>query len=117
MSSVAGRETSARRQRSEQAQQYRRLYKLGAWKRRRGVQLVTCPLCQWCEAEGRTVAATEVHHVTPHRGNVTAFLEGELVSLCKRCHDSRAQSVERRGYDTAIGVDGWPVDERHPANR
>lgn len=109
-------ERATRDARSEDARRYRRLYKLGKWRRRRGVQLMAEPLCQWCAAEGRTVAATEVHHATPHRGDMVAFLQGELVSLCKRCHDSRAQSIERRGYDTSVGLDGWPVDPRHPAN-
>lgn len=76
------------------------------------------PLCELCSAEGRVAAAEVVDHKTPHRGNEQLlFAIDNLQSLCKRCHDSRKQFVERRGYDNTIGVDGWPVHASHPANK
>jgi hypothetical protein len=33
------------------------------------------------------------------------------------CHVSRKKHLEHRGFDKAIGVDGWPVDPRHPCYR
>ena len=63
-------------------------------------------------------AATLVHHRTPHRGDRTLFLNYEnLASSCKPCHDAIEQSIERRGYDKAVGIDGWPVDGRHPFHK
>jgi 5-methylcytosine-specific restriction enzyme A len=35
-------------------------------------------------------------------------------SLCKRCHDSAKRFVETRGYRPDVGLDGWPLDPRHP---
>lgn len=92
-------------------------YKLKVWKNLRERQLARRPLCEWCRERGSLTTATEVHHETPHRGDWTLFTRGKLVSLCKSCHDRDAQSIERRGYDSRVGEDGWPADERHPANR
>lgn len=56
-------------------------------------------------------------HVQPHRGNLELFWsEGNLRTLCKPCHDRDKQSEERIGFSKAIGLDGWPTDEKHPAN-
>lgn len=103
--------------RSPEARTYRNLYKTKGWQRRRQRQLMDEPLCQRCKPRGQLTPATEVHHLIPHKGNPELFFRGELQSLCKPCHDSDAQSEEVRGYSTEIGADGWPVDERHPANR
>ena len=37
-------------------------------------------------------------------------------SLYWRCHSGAIQSEEALGYDTTIGADGWPVDQRNPAD-
>jgi hypothetical protein len=54
----------------------------------------------------------------PDRNDPNSFILGELQSLCDRCHNRDKQRMERQGerqdYDTAVGVDGYPVDERHP---
>ena len=87
-------------------------YSSQAWKLRRAHQLRIGPLCKRCG-----VLATVAHHVVPHKGDWCLFIEGELNSLCKRCHDSAEQMVEKRGYTNEIGIDGWPTDPRAPANR
>jgi 5-methylcytosine-specific restriction endonuclease McrA len=70
-----------------------------------------------CHREGRIAAANVVHHVKPHRGDWRLFADpANWESLCKKCHDSAEQSVERRGYDKGVGEDGWPADARHPLN-
>jgi hypothetical protein len=46
-----------------------------------------------------------------------AFFFGELQSLCKLHHDSAKKRAEWRGYDTQIGIDGYPVDRQHPVNK
>jgi hypothetical protein len=44
------------------------------------------------------------------------FFTGELMSLCKRCHDSRKRYMEINGFAPDVGLDGWPSDPLHPAN-
>lgn len=55
-----------------------------------------------------------MHHIVPHKGNLILFYMGKLQSLCKRCHDGITQQEERYGFINDIGVDGWPVDSKHP---
>jgi len=62
-------------------------------------------------------AANVVDHVTPHKGDGTAFVTGELQSLCELCHKSVKRQSELRGYRTDIGLDGLPTDPNHPFNR
>ena len=80
------------------------------------MQLRRHPLCAFCLAQGHVEAATVVDHVEPHRGDRNAFMTGPLQSLCKPCHDSRKQQVEDHGYADDVGVDGAPIDPRHPWN-
>lgn len=76
------------------------------------------PLCKLCLDVGVTTAATVVDHVTPHRGSAVLFWDrSNWQSLCKHCHDSVKQRIERNGYDKTIGPDGFPVDPLHPFNR
>jgi len=87
------------------------------WRRLARHQLKVQPLCQQCLREGKVVAARVADHVEPHHGDVNKFWLGKLQSLCTRCHESWKKSVEnaeKRGYDMTVGVDGWPVDVRHP---
>lgn len=109
-------------QRSPEAQAYRAFYGSARWKRLREAQLRAHPLCAFCLQIGRVTAATVVDHIKPHKGQGGLFFSRDnLQSLCDaepwRCHSRRKQSIERLGYDTAIGLDGWPVDPNHPANR
>lgn len=84
------------------------------WKHRREAQLAKQPLCERHLAQDRVVPATVANHKTPHRGNWELFIQGELESLCKSCHDDVAQGIEERGYDDAIGSDGLPLGRNHP---
>ena len=91
-----------------------RLHGRGRWKKRSTHQLRVEPLCRICLANGQVVPAVVADHIEPHHGEVNSFWLGKLQSLCKRCHDSRKKFVEHRGYDNAIGFDGYPVDSKHP---
>ena len=64
------------------------------------------------------VAASEVtDHVVPHRGDPAVFWDvSNLQPLCRSCHDSRKQRIERRGWADDCGEDGMPLDPRHPFN-
>jgi 5-methylcytosine-specific restriction endonuclease McrA len=61
-------------------------------------QLQQNPLCEHCKAVGRTVAASVADHVVPHENDGESFWEGELQSLCKRCHDAKThrERAQRR---------------------
>jgi 5-methylcytosine-specific restriction protein A len=97
-------------QRSAEADSYRRLYRLRAWRISREIQLASHPFCEWCEQQKVLTAATVVHHRKPHRGDLALFLDpSNHVSLCKLHHDSTAQREERGRPVVAYGVDGWPL--------
>ena len=87
------------------------------WKNRRAHQLQIEPLCRLCLDRGDVTPATVADHIEPHKGNYNAFVLGPLRSLCAPCHDGLQPSFKRRGYSTAIGVDGYPVDPAHPFYR
>jgi 5-methylcytosine-specific restriction protein A len=71
-----------------------------------------------CFEEGRIQAASVVDHIIPHKGDLVRFSSYvNTQSLCKLCHDSTKQIIEKRGYSTKIGSDGWPIDPKHPANK
>lgn len=94
-----------------------RLHGTEAWRRRAKRQLLEHPLCAICIQQARVTVATVADHIVPHHGDPNLFILGKLQSLCGHCHNSRKQSIERRGYDIAVGVDGFPIDRRHPCYR
>lgn len=107
--------------RSTLAEAYRLLYKDKRWRGTHGIRarrLSLEPLCRMCRKRGHITVATVVDHITEHKGDqVLFFMFSNTQSLCAPCHDSVKQSIEATGYDKAIGMDGWPTDEAHPANR
>lgn len=96
---------------------WRKWYDGPRWRKIREAQLTAHPLCAWHLARNCPVKAEVVHHVEPHLGDEYKFYNGKVESLCKACHDSPAQQVERRGYSDVIGADGFPIDPHHPMNR
>lgn len=104
--------------RSPESDAYRKLYKTARWRKLRAQQLSAHPLCNWHLKRGRVVKASTVHHVEAHKGDTERFYDPRnLESLCDECHNRDAQQQEVRGYSTEAGIDGWPVDPKHPANR
>ncbi len=103
--------------RGREADAYRAWYRTARWRKRRTAQLRENPLCAKCLNKGIVTAATVAHHLIPHRGDAALFWNGELQSLCAPHHDSNGQSEDRRGFSKEVGVDGWPIDPNHPANR
>jgi 5-methylcytosine-specific restriction endonuclease McrA len=114
--------------RSAEALAYRRHYNTARWRGLRLTQLSAQPLCVMCLEAGRVTPATVVDHVTPHKGDEALFYApANLQSLCDaipfRCHsrvkqgeERHAEDDQRRGYSTAIGADGYPIDPAHPSN-
>lgn len=88
------------------------------WRKLRLVHLRANPLCVFCLRKGITKAANVVDHIIPHKmDNALRLDPGNLQSLCKPCHDGEKQQSERNGYSFDIGLDGWPLDPKHPANQ
>jgi 5-methylcytosine-specific restriction enzyme A len=112
-----------RNYRTQDAEEYRKLYRTAQWQTlRKQILLRDKYQCQHQRCgtiltSGRTnPRSAVVHHKTPHKGNLDLFFNPDnLVSVCKACHDGPIQSQEALGYDKAIGEDGWPVDPNHPA--
>jgi 5-methylcytosine-specific restriction enzyme A len=89
-------------------------YSAARWTRIRKHQLLEHPLCKYCLERGVVTPATICDHVEPHQGDVNKFWLGPFQSLCKECHDSTKRFVEKHGFRPDIGLDGWPLDPRHP---
>jgi 5-methylcytosine-specific restriction protein A len=88
------------------------------WQQLRKRFLRDHPLCSMCLAQGRLEDATVVDHIKAHRGGDELFWDPDnWQALCKQHHDGAKQSEDKRGFSTAVGADGWPLDPRHPVNR
>jgi 5-methylcytosine-specific restriction endonuclease McrA len=86
------------------------LYGTWRWQKKRKAQIAKEPLCRFCMDRGQVTPARIADHIEPHRGDLDKFWYGKLQSLCKRCHDSDKQRIERGGKPKpVIGDDGWPV--------
>ena len=98
-----------------------RLYGLQRWRNRATLQMKVEPLCRFCLKVGKVTPATVADHIVPHNGNEFAFWRGALQSLCSRCHNTtKAQEegrAQQKDFINDIGVDGYPIDPKHPANK
>lgn len=72
---------------------YRRMINSGRWQTLRKQKLSSNPLCQDCQAEGKVMAASEVHHIIPCESAKSVremerlmFDYNNLRSLCHDCH-------------------------------
>ena len=93
-------------------------YKTARWEEMRQALLRSEPLCRMCKAEGKVEPAWIIDHIIPHNGDRGLFFDFDnLQPLCKWHHDSVKQGIEKLGYSKQIGLDGWPVDPAHPANK
>ena len=53
------------------------------------------PLCEYCQAKGRVEAANVCDHDLPHEHDPELFWDNTFTALCKHCHDSTKQRMER----------------------
>jgi 5-methylcytosine-specific restriction enzyme A len=96
---------------------YRNFIRSSRWQRLRARYLVTHPLCERCQAQGRVTVACEVHHRQRcHDDPVLQVSWDNLEAICNACH-LPVSNDERRGYSKAIGADGYAADPDHPSNR
>ena len=82
----------------------------------RRAQLRKEPLCAYCLRKGLVTAATVADHIVPHKGDARSQWTGPLQSLCHSCHVGEKAVEEHRGYSDQIGLDGLPIDPKHPIN-
>lgn len=102
------------------------------WQKSRDGHLRENPYCTMCSTDQRPVAASVVDHkVAPKlkdakdsgdpvrlRAAWKLFWNpANWTSLCKFCHDSTKQRMERTGTVPGCNPDGRPVDPGHHWNR
>lgn len=84
------------------------------WQKARQGYLSSHPLCEDHKKRGHIVVATVVDHIVPHKGDMELFWDrGNWQSLCKQCHDSHKQRLEKSGRETGCDLSGLPLDPRH----
>ena len=66
------------------------------WSKFRLSFLARNPLCEYCQAKGRVEAANICDHDLPHDHDPALFWNNTFTALCKPCHDSTKQRMERR---------------------
>jgi len=87
------------------------------WQQARAAYLTEYPLCVHHEAKGDIVVATVVDHKIPHRGDLVLFWKrSNWQSLCKLCHDSWKQRLEKTGNVVGCDTKGIPIDPNHHWN-
>ncbi|MGJ5817050.1 HNH endonuclease [Paludibaculum fermentans] len=67
------------------------LYSTARWKQLRAEKLRQHPLCKHCAERGIVTVATQVDHITPHRGDEHLFWHGPFQSLCASCHSAKSR--------------------------
>ncbi|NBF13078.1 HNH endonuclease [Pseudomonas sp. Fl4BN1] len=71
------------------------------WQQARAGYLRKHPLCVECEKLGRVEPATDLDHITPHRGDNDLFWDrSNWQPLCHPCH-SRKTATEDGGWGNA----------------
>lgn len=92
------------------------------WQRARIVHLQQEPFCRACRAEGKAVAATEVDHIRPHKGDMVLFWNrNNWQSLCSRCHKRKTVredggfGMKQKADDVRIDRGGRVKDSGPPA--
>jgi len=101
------------------------------WQKARADHLRRSPLCVFCQQAGRLVPASVVDHIkAPRLGDAKLSGDAEQIaaawklfwdranwqSLCKRCHDSTKQRMEKGGR-LGCAESGVPTDPNHHWNR
>lgn len=100
------------------------------WQQARADHLRRHPLCVFCQNAGRAVAASVVDHIeAPRLGDAKESGDPQRIakawglfwsranwqSLCKRCHDSTKQRMEKGGR-LGCSDSGLPRDPAHHWN-
>lgn len=93
---------------------YKHLYADKRWYRLRYKQLQREQLCQFCAERHVVRPASIADHIKAHRGDEELFFDPKnLQSLCKHCHDSIKQQMEKSGVARGCDESGLPLDPNH----
>ena len=105
---------------------YQRLLNSRRWKELRQWKLQHNPLCEMCEAEGKVVAAIDIHHIRPVAGNLRemerlCFDPCNLQSLCIDHHievHQRERSHTKAAHQARQSevVDRWLAKHQQKKN-
>ena len=88
------------------------------WQLYRVQFLKSNPLCVECEKLGKLTLAKVVDHIQKHEGNQALFWDSDNhQALCKHCHDSYKQTLEKSGYTKGGDMQGIPLDKNHFWNK
>jgi len=88
------------------------------WQQARLEFLAIHPLCVHHEEKGEVVASAVVDHKIPHRGDLILFWRRDnWQALCKSCHDSWKQRLEKSGKVAGCDPKGVPIDPNHHWNQ
>ena len=88
------------------------------WQKARATYLRLNPLCVICTKLGKTVAASVVDHITPHKQDQVLFWDSNnWQALCINCHNSYKQQLEKSGTIAGCDVSGKPLDPNHHWNK
>lgn len=72
------------------------------WQQARKAYIAKHPLCVDCERRGLVVAATDLDHKVPHKGDMKVFWDrSNWQSLCHPCH-SRKTAAEDGGWRNPV---------------
>jgi len=81
---------------------------LQAWWKLRAKYRARNHVCRFCKHFFQHGEVKIVDHIKPHRGDLELFLNpSNLQLLCKKCHDSKKQIIERNASKPEVGLDGW----------
>ena len=88
------------------------------WQQARKQFLQENPFCADHRQRGKKVLATVVDHKIPHRGDERLFWDRtNWQSLCKQCHDTHKQRLEKSGSVIGCNENGIPIDSNHHWNK
>ncbi|HEY6527263.1 MAG TPA: HNH endonuclease [Cellvibrionaceae bacterium] len=90
------------------------LYNSQAWIKSSKTFLRNNPLCKFHQQRNLIAEAAVVDHIQPHRGDSKLFWDKtNWQSLCKHCHDSHKQRLEKSGRVAGCDSNGIPIDPGH----
>jgi len=80
------------------------------WRKLRNKWLKYYPRCRWCGIKERL----QVDHKMPIAKGGNPYSYDNLQTLCISCHSKKTGSRDKKRVTSECGVDGIPIDPKHP---